>query len=116
MNMSRFPNCMISGMSSEEITDVLDLHELEDAVSDNTNFFFSEPADEELDALFDIVPNNEITAITDLEEEVSTMEKSMATVSTARQEKLHIKMLEDFVQKSAILLSKLILCLAMSVT
>ena len=62
----------------------------------------------ELDKIFDIVPDN-VNApnieelgdenVKNLECEVTAMEKSMQIASTAKQEKLHVKMSEDFLQK-----------------
>lgn len=85
-------------------------------VSNVTNFFLNEPANEELHKVFDIVPNNEVTAITDLENEVSAKEKSIETVSTTKQgrlcikRRLYIKMLENFAQKYSALKIDLMSC------
>lgn len=79
-------------------------------VSNVTNFFLNEPANEELHKVFDIVPNMEVTAITDLENEVSAKEKSIETVSTTKQGRLCIKMLENFVQKYSALKIDLMSC------
>ena len=116
IDMSRFTNCMISGMSSDQISAELDLNELEDIISADISFFLNEPGSE-LDKIFGIVPDNapnieelEDEDVRNLECEVTAMEKSMEIASTGKQEKLHVKMLEDFLQKYSALNVNLLSC------
>lgn len=62
---------MIRGMSKDQLSKELNLHELEDAVSKDINLFLNEPVNEELHKMFDIVPNCEVNALEKSEHDVS---------------------------------------------
>lgn len=60
LNMKRFTNGMISGMTSDEISAEIDKQLLEDTVADVTNNCTEPLLNNELESLFDLTPDMDL--------------------------------------------------------